>query len=198
MENPFFAGYYTEEELRQFGFKKVGHNVKIYKNCNIVGLENIEIGDNVRIDSFCTLIAPGDGFIRLGSYIHIAGYCLLSGGSGIIMDDFSGVSHGVCLYSRSDDYSGKYMTNPMVPEEYTGVTSGTVHLGRHVIIGSGSVVLPGTCIEEGSSIGALSLVTRSLSSWGVYSGVPAKRLRDRRREMLEYEQKMLDKLSETR
>ncbi len=198
MENPFFAGYYSEEELRQFGFKKIGRNVSIYKNCNIVGLENIEIGDNVRIDSFCTLIASGEGFIRLGSYIHIAGYCLLSGGSGIIMDDFSGVSHGVCLYSRSDDYSGRYMTNPMVPSEYTGVSSGTVRLGRHVIIGSGSVVLPGTSIEEGSSVGALSLVTKSLGPWGVHSGVPAKRLRDRRRELLECEQRLLFNSNETR
>lgn len=189
--NPFNPAYYSEDDLRQAGFKSIGKNVRIAKNCTIIGLENIEIGDNVRIDGYCTIIAAGDGWVKLGSHIHIGGYCLLSAGDGIQLNDFSGLSQGVRLYSRTDDYSGKHLTNPTVPEKYTGVSRGTVTLGRHVIVGSGSVVLPKVTIGDGSAVGALSLVMKSLEPWGIYFGSPAKRIKERSKQLLELEEQLL-------
>lgn len=188
MLNP---GYYTENDLLQAGFKSVGKNVRIDKSCVVIGMHNISIGDNVRIDSFCCLISP-KGEINFGSYIHIGSFCHLSGNSGIVMEDFSGLSQGVKIYSTSDDYTGKYLTNPMVPEIYTGQKTGRVVLKKHVIIGSNTVILPNTIIGEGSSVGAMSLVTKSLKSWGIYFGCPAKKLRERSREMLKLEEEFLN------
>lgn len=185
--NPFNPGYYNEHDLKQAGFKALGQNVQIAKNCIIIGLENIEIGNKVRIDGYCSIFAAGSGWLKIGSYIHIGGYCLLSAGDGIHMEDFSGLSQGVRIYSRTDDYSGKYLTNPTVPEKYTGITRGTVTLSRHVIIGSGSVILPKVSIGEGTSVGALSLVNKSLEPWGVFFGCPAKRVNDRSKRLLELE-----------
>lgn len=185
--NPFSPGYYDEHELKSFGFKSLGRNVQVAKNCTIIGLENIEIGSHVRIDGYCSIIAAASGWLKLGSYIHIGGSCFLSAGDGIEMGDFSGLSQGVRIYSRTDDYSGKHLTNPTVPEKYTDTTRGTVVLAKHVIVGSGSVVLPDLSIGEGSSVGALSLVTRSLEPWGVFVGCPARRLKDRSMRLLELE-----------
>jgi galactoside O-acetyltransferase len=185
--NPFEIGYFSEHDLKFAGFKRLGSNVRIAKNCTIIGLENIEIGDNVRIDGYCTIIAAGSGWLELGSHIHIGAYCLLSAGDGIRMADFSGLSHGVQIYSRTDDYSGKHLTNPTVPEKYTHLTRGAVTLERHVVIGAGTVVLPKVTIGEGSSIGALSLVTKSLEAWGIYFGSPVKRLKGRSKRLLELE-----------
>ncbi len=194
--NQFNSGYFNENDLKDAGFKALGQNVQIAKNCTIIGLENIEIGDNVRIDGYCSIIASGQGWLRLGSFIHIGGYCLLSAGDGIRMDDFSGLSQGVKIYSRTDDYTGRYLTNPTVPEKYTGITHGTVTLERHVIIGSGSVILPKVTIGEGSSVGALSLVTKSLESWGVFFGSPAKRLKNRLKHLLELEAELRQEIAE--
>lgn len=188
----FDPGYYTDEELNEAGFRALGSNVSISRSCTIVGIENISIGNNVRIDGYCSLIAAGSGYLEIGSYIHIGGYCLLSAGDGIVMEDFSGLSHGVMIYSRTDDYSGRHLTNPMVPEKYLGVTGGEVRLQRHALIGSGSVILPKVTVGEGSSVGALSLINKSLEPWGVYFGAPAKRLRARSRKLLELEQKLID------
>ena len=88
---------------------------------------------------------------------------------------FSGLSQSVRIYSSSDDYSGKSLTNPTVPKKYLNVKIKPVVIGRHVVIGSGSVVLPGANIGNGSSVGALSLVTKSLEEWGIYLGTPAKK-----------------------
>jgi galactoside O-acetyltransferase len=191
MENPFYHGYYTSEELRGFGFKSVGDNVRIAKNCTIIGLPHISIGDHVRIDDNTAIVAAS-GEVELGSFIHIGGGCHLSGAGNIRLEDFSGLSQGVRIYSVSDDYSGNTMTNPMVPGQYTGARSSPVRLCRHVIVGSGSVILPGVEIGEGSAVGALSLVRKSLPAWGIYSGSPAKRIAERSKLLLELEKEFLN------
>lgn len=187
MENPFDPGYYRDAELAGFGFKSIGSNVQIARNCTIVGLGNISLGSNVRIDGYCSILATGDAEVKLGSYIHIASYCLISAGDGFVMEDFSGLSHGVKIYSRTDDYTGRHLTNPTVPERYKGVTRGAVVLNRHCIVGSGSILLPKVTLGEGTSVGALSLVTKSLDPWGVYFGSPVKRLKARSKRLLELE-----------
>lgn len=183
----FNPGYCHEQELRHMGFKSVGKNVSVFRNCIVIGMENISIGDNVRIDGFCSIIALEPGYLNIGSFVHIGGYCHLSASDGISMEDFSGLSQGVKMYSRSDDYSGTCLTNPMIPPRYKKPSRGPVLLKRHVIIGSGTVILPQVTIDEGSAVGALSLVTKSLPSWSIYAGCPVKKLRDRSKNILDLE-----------
>ena len=83
------------------------------------------------------------GPIKIGSHVHIAAYTALYGGGGITLCDFCNLSSRVSIYSVSDDYSGETMTNPTIPEEFKIVDRAPVVLGRHVIVGSGTVVLPG-------------------------------------------------------
>jgi len=190
LPNPFNQGYFESEELRRFGFKSVGENVKVAKNSTIIGLHNIALGSHVRIDGN-VVIAAHSGHLTLGDYIHIGGACYLGCAGGVTLADFSGLSQGVRIYSATDDYSGQSLTNPTVPHEYLNVKTAPVLLGRHVIVGSGSVILPGVDIGEGSSVGALSVVAKSLDAWGVYVGAPAKKLKARSRDLLELEKKLL-------
>jgi galactoside O-acetyltransferase len=198
MLNPFDTDYYSEVDLKDSGFRSIGYNVKIAKNCTIVGLNNISIGNNVIIDSFCTIVAKGSKELIIGSYVHIGSYCLLSAGDGIEIQDFCGLSQGVKIYSRSDDYSGEYLTNPTIPEKFTGVQGGLVVLKPHVIIGSGSVILPNVEIGEGTSVGALSIVTRNLPAWGVFFGHPLRRLKDRSKHLLVLRDELLKENSKNR
>lgn len=179
MKNPFNSGYYTVTELKNYGFKSLGKNVLIAKNCTIVNLETISIGSNVRIDSGTTIISGGVG-ISIGNFVHISGGCYLAGRFGITMEDFSGLSQDVKIYSQTDDYREGSFTNPTVPGEYVKTKSGSVTLEKHVIIGSGSIVLPGCTLSEGSSVGALSVIRKSTQAWKVYFGNPAKSILNRK------------------
>jgi galactoside O-acetyltransferase len=188
--NPFDPGYYGSEELRTFGFAAVGDDVRIGKTCTIIGLANITIGSHVRIDDRVTMIAA-KGRLSIGSYIHIGESCYLTATGGITLSDFSGLSQGVRIYSVTEDYNGDHLTNPTVPQEFLGMEPAPVVLAKHVIIGSGSVILPGCTIGEGSSVGALSLVTKSLDAWGVYVGAPAKFAKARSKKLLDLEQRLI-------
>jgi galactoside O-acetyltransferase len=173
------SGYYDEHDLKDEGFKALGQNVRIAKNSTVIGIENISIGNHVRIDGYCSVIAAFNGYVTIGPFIHIGACCALLGGAGIVIDDFCGLSQGVKIYSRDDDYSVRYLTGPTVPSEFRGGAAGEVILKRHVIVGSGSLIMPKVIIGEGSAVGALSMVNKNLDSWGIYAGCPARRIRNR-------------------
>ncbi len=59
-----------------------------------------------------------------------------------------------------------------------------------MIVGSGSVILPGVTLHEGAAVGALSLVTKDCEAFGIYQGIPAKRLAARKRDLLELETRL--------
>lgn len=186
------AGYYSREELLEFEWGALGDDVQIKRNVTIPFTSNTYIGSHVRIDDFTVIVASSSEHpVRLGSRIHIANHCHLAGSDGIVMEDFSGLSPGCMLFSGSDDYTGRRLTNPTVPREYIGGAHGTITLGRHVILGAGTVVHPDLTIPEGCSVGSLSLVDRTLEPWGIYVGIPVRRTRDRSRDLLALEQELL-------
>ena len=186
------TSYYTEEELKKFKFLSIGRDVFIKKNVGLYFIENISIGNNVRIDDNVIIVASNrKSPVSIGNYIHIASNCYLAGSDGIEMMDFVTLAPGVMIFSGSDDYSGKKLSNPMVGRPYIGGKSGKITLCKHVIIGAGSVVLPDVIIKQGSSVGALSLVNKSLNAWGVFCGVPAKKIKKRYNDILKLEKKFL-------
>lgn len=181
--------FFSENELKQLGFKYVGKNVKLSRKTSIYGISNIVIGDNSRIDDFVLL----SGNIEIGKHVHIAAYTGLFGGSeGIEVGDFCGISAHCCVYAASDDYSGCALTNPTIPEKYKMVTEKKVTFGRHSLIGAGSIVLPGITVGEGASFGAMSLINKDAKPWTMYMGAPAKEFRERARNIVRLERELLE------
>lgn len=178
------------DAIEKMGFASVGNNVQISDRASFYGISMIAVGNNVRIDDFCVLSA-GVGGIVIGDNIHIAVYTSLIGAGKIMLSDFCNLSSRVSIYSSNDDYSGAFMTNPTIPGRYTGVTHADVFFGRHVIVGSGSVILPGVTLEDGVAVGALSLVTKDCEAFGIYTGNPARRIKERKRDLLELEKLFL-------
>lgn len=184
------SSYYSEAELRALGLADFGERVRVSRKASLHGANRITLGSDVRIDDFCVFSA-GDGGIRVGSFVHVAVFCSLIGRASIRLEDFANLSSRVSIYSSNDDYSGASMSNPTVPPEFTGVQHAEVVVGRHVIIGSGSVILPGAVLEDGVAVGALSLVRDRCLAFGVYAGVPVRRVKERKRDLLALEARML-------
>lgn len=188
-EKPIRAGkemnsFYSKEEILEMQFRKCGEDVSISRKAVFYSPENIEIGSHVRIDDFC-FISGGKG-TRIGDYVHIASYSALYGKFGIEIGDYVNISSRVNIYSTSDDYSGEYLAGPLVKEEYIHDIGMKIVIEDLVIIGAGSVILPGGILREGAAVGAMSLIKSEVPSYHIYAGAPAKFLRERSRSMLKY------------
>ncbi|GLZ85867.1 galactoside O-acetyltransferase [Metapseudomonas resinovorans] len=181
--------YLSRDILEQMGFKRLGKNVHISDKASIYNSDQMEIGDNSRIDDFCVI----SGKIRIGSFNHITPMCLVAGGEpGVYFEDFCTLAYGVKVFSQSDDYSGETLTNSLVDRKYKKEKFESVYLGKHVIVGAGSIVFPGVKLAEGCAVGAMTLINRSTQPWGIYTGNPARRIKERKKDLLELEPKFLE------
>lgn len=184
--------YYSDELLRQMGFQRVGKNVKISDKASIYNADQIEIGDNSRIDDFCVI----SGRVQIGAFCHITPMCLVAGGSpGIFFADFCTLAYGVKVFSQSDDYSGETLANSLIPRKFKNEIFEEVTFGKHVIVGAGSIIFPGVHVAEGCSVGAMTLISKSTLPWGVYVGNPARRVKERKKDLLALEHKFLEEFS---
>ena len=185
--------YYDEHDLKDFGFRSLGRNVRISSDARVYGAERISIGDDVRIDDF-VMLAAGEGYVTIGNACYIARCCNLTGTFGIEMRDYSSMAANTVIYSASDDYSGEYMTAQAIPKEFTKFVGGKVTLGRHVIVGASSVIIGAADIGEGCSLGAVTVVVNTdLDAWGMYVGNPARRVKERKRDLLKFEEQLLER-----
>jgi len=168
--------------------------VKTFEYTKIIGIENIKFGWNIIIDDFVFIYATTP--MRFGNFVHIACFSSIVGGADLVMEDFSGLSQGVRLFTGSEDFKEGGFGNPTVPIKFRNVIRKPIHIGRFCVIGANSVVLPGVTIREGAVVGANSVITRDLAPWGVYIG--NKRISERNKEaVLKNYQKFLEECSET-
>jgi galactoside O-acetyltransferase len=176
-------------EIAKMNFKYVGNNVKLSSLASFDKPHLMSFGDNSRIDDFCAL----SGSITLGRNVHIAVFnSIVASEQAIEINDFAGLAFGCRLFSSSDDYSGESMTNPTVSSKFKKVSHGAIDIGRHVILGTNTIVLPGVKIGEGCSFGANSLVSKSTDPWGIYVGSPVRRIKERSKNLLELERLLIE------
>lgn len=162
--------FLNDKQLKNLKFKSLGRNIKISSNVTIIGAKKIVIGNNVRIDDY-TILSVQEGFLKIGSNVHIGGQSYLGCAGGIIIKNNVNISQGVKIYSKINDYldGRKFNKTNKVP----------VKIFNEVIIGSNSVVLGKCKINTGATVGALSFVKEDLKSWTIYAGNPVKMIKKR-------------------
>jgi galactoside O-acetyltransferase len=185
--------FLKQSELESLGFKSLGKNVLLSDKASIYNPKNISIGDNTRIDDF-SILSAGKGGIKIGNNVHISCFATIIGKGMVTMDDYSGLSSRVSIYSSSDDYSGEYMTNPCIPNNFTNTIHKDVVIGKHVVVGASSIVLPGVYLADCSAVGAMSLVKDNVGEFEIVVGIPARKVKDRKRKLLEIELKYLESI----
>ncbi|HEY5021299.1 MAG TPA: acyltransferase [Gemmatimonadaceae bacterium] len=183
------ADYLTPEVLAGMPFKSLGHDVMIHERVTLVGIENISIGSHVRIDPDVILLATGP--LTVGCYTHIAAGVFIAAKAGFEMKNFANIAHGARIYTINDDYSGEHLMGPTIPPDLLCLSHGAVLMEEHTITGAGAIILPGVTLAEGSVLGALSLIGRSTEPWTIYGGVPARPIKERRRDAIGKGQELL-------
>lgn len=107
--------------------------------------KNVFIGDHVRID------AGHADLIYIDDHAHITGGCRL-------------LCHQRDLrhYCKGDDAAK------------LSYRLGEIHVGKGVMIGMESMIMPGVTIGDGAIVGAGSLVSKDIPAWTIATGCPAR------------------------
>lgn len=89
----------------------------------------------------------------------------------IFIDDHAHVTGGCRLLCHQRDLSQYYMGDDAAKLPYR---LGAIHIGKSVMIGMESLIMPGVTIGDGAIVGAGSLVSKSIPAWTIAVGSPAK------------------------
>jgi galactoside O-acetyltransferase len=185
------SSFYSEKELKTIGFKKFGKNVLISRYAIFYAPENITLKSNLRIDDY-SIISAVNGICNIGNFVHIGAFSYIQASGEVIIKDFSGLSQGCKVYTKSSDFVNQ-LTNSMIPKKFTKSIIGKVTLGTNSDVGANTVILPGVTIAEGVAIGANSLVLKTLNNkWSLYFGSPARFVKKRnKKNILIHKKKLL-------
>jgi acetyltransferase-like isoleucine patch superfamily enzyme len=71
-----------------------------------------------------------------------------------------------------------------------GSFSDRVVLEKHVIIGVASSIMPGVVLKEGTAVAGHSFVNQNSEAFTLIGGVPAKLIKERKKDLLVLEAKL--------
>jgi acetyltransferase-like isoleucine patch superfamily enzyme len=162
--------FFSREELLAMGFEKVGDPVWVSRKASFYAIRG-SLGHHVRIDDFCVI----KGHVVIGSYIHIASYCSLSGvGGKVEVGDCVGMGNRTTLYTASNDFRADAMGSNAVPQDLVKIITGDVTIGRAALIGAHCLLLPGVHVGDAASIGAQCLVSQSIEPGSILVSVSSR------------------------
>lgn len=142
----------------------------VSEHAHYYGSGKVKIGQQARVDHGAILT----GDVELGRNVHLAAYVSVFGKYGVTIGDYTGLSAFTVVLSASDDFSGRSMFGPTIPDEYKPfLKTGHVRIGKNCIIGTHCTVCPGVSIADGVSIGAHSLIDEDCAANNLYAGAPA-------------------------
>lgn len=152
--------------------KKIGkfpfHCLRVFIYRNIFKMKILK---NSSVYHGCEIIAPWNIHLDEGSIIGIENK--IDGRGGVYIGKNVNMSHQVNIWTMQHDFNDSY---------FSGVV-GSVYINDYVWIGNRVTILPGIKIGKGAVIASGSVVTKDLDEYGVYAGIPAKKIADRNKDL---------------
>ncbi len=158
----------------------LGKDVEIDPSSSV---NNVTIGDNVRIAKRCSVFGSPDNQLEIGSDTYIGMNSLLNGfAAKLSIGRNVSIAQNVNIMVDSGPNASPSMQR-VFPLEKKPVT-----VGNHVWIGTGSVIMPGVTLGDYCVVAANSYVNKSFDPFTIVGGSPAKVLRtfteDEKQKML--------------
>lgn len=131
------------------------------------------IGDQCRIDAFVKIkFAGGVGDVIIGSHVYLNSGTVLYSGNGISLGNNVLVAANCTFAPTNHEFRSR---TRLIREQGFMPSKGGIIVEDDVWIGANAVILDGARIRKGAVIGAHSLVSGEIDSYGIYLGVPARK-----------------------
>lgn len=131
------------------------------------------IDKNVVIYGGCRFRAPWN--ISIGKGTIIGDGCSLDGRNGLVLGENVNLSTDVYIYTEQHDINDSYFES--------GNSGGSVSVGNRAWLSSRTTVLPKVQVGEGAVLASGALASKNLDAFGVYGGIPAKKIGERSHDL---------------
>ncbi|MEI9963406.1 MAG: acyltransferase [Caulobacteraceae bacterium] len=134
----------------------------------------MEIGPRVVVDSFVKIKpAGGSGALVIGADSVINSGTVIYTGNGVMIGEAVAIAANCTLAPTNHAFADR---TRRIKDQGFLPSKGGIVIEDDVWLGAGTVVLDGAVIRQGAVVGAGSVVRGELEAYGVYAGVPARRI----------------------
>ncbi len=135
------------------------HSIRLAFYRHVMNI-SVESGSSIYLGAF--IDTPGG--LLIGSDTTINGRCRLDTRGGITIGDCTSIAMDVALLTADHDLQSPDFADRLAP----------ITIGRHVFIGTGTMVLPGITLGHGSAVAARAVVTQDVAPGSIVAGIPAR------------------------
>lgn len=171
--------------------KHCGEDVVIHPLCKMIRSENAELDDAVHL--LDNVFIDAGKSLKIGKYSIITWFSLIEGGANTYIGDRVFVGPGTKILTSTYKLNGVYAAE-FLPDEYQDIMYGDIRIEDDAYLGANCIIMPGVTIHEGAVAGANCLVNKDLEPWGIYVGVPCKKIGERQKPSDEMRNKLFNEL----
>ncbi len=154
----------------------IGANVSILGNIDLRNRENgrIVFGNNVTIERDCRFVSARDGTIEVEEGAIVTAFAIINGGADIRIGRMSVIGPRASI--NANDHL--FARDKFIREQ--GFMHAPVFIEEGCWTGANVVINKGVRLAKGTIIGAHSVVTKDTEEFGIYVGIPARKIAERK------------------
>ena len=150
-------------------------NIKLGKGVNIdntSSINNVSLGQNVKIAKFCSVFGSKDYVLEIGDESYVGMFSILNGFAGkLIIGRNVSIAQNVNIMCDSGPNASPFM------QKVYPIAKGNITIHDHVWIGAGVIIMPNVTIGKCSIIAANSFVDKNVDAYCLFGGNPAKKIK---------------------
>jgi len=153
----------------------IGDDVTILGTIDLRNRENVVIRfcDRVTIDHDCRFVSARDGVIEVGEDAVVTAYAIINGGGSVR------IGKKCVIGPRCSINANEHVFRRDVPIRDAGFVHADVILGDDCWLAANVVLMKGVHLGEGTVVGAGAVVTKDTDPYGIYVGIPARKMGER-------------------
>lgn len=147
----------------------LGQNVEIDPSSSI---NNVRIGDNVKIAKRCSIFGGPDNQLELGANSYVGMNSILNGfAAKLIIGEHVSIAQNVNIMVDSGPNASTSM------QKVFPIEKSPVNIGNHCWLGANVIVMPNVTLGEFCIVAANSYVNKSFPAYSIIGGSPARLIR---------------------
>lgn len=154
----------------------IGDSVSILGDIDLRNRENGKIifRDNVTIEHDCRFVSARDGTIEVGSGSIVTTCAIINGGGDVI------IGKKCIIGPRASINANEHVFRRNTPIREAGFVHEPIIIEDDCWLAANVTITKGVRLCRGTVVGANAVVTKDTEEYGIYAGIPAKKIGDRK------------------
>lgn len=153
----------------------IGDDVSVLGDVDLRNRENgrIVLRDHSTVEGNCRLVSAREGTIELGEHSIITAFAIINGGADVI------IGRKCIIGPRASINANEHLFSRDQYIRDQGFLHKAVHIEDDCWLAANITIMKGVRLARGTVVGSNAVVTADTEPYGIYAGIPARKIGER-------------------